>query len=115
MGRGRVKETCFEPASAADGALAVLLTGVSAFGLAAADGVVRYLEERRIGLSTRAGVVPLVAGAVVYDLAWLSGCPAGCGWRLRRLRSGGVGGGGGGSVGAGTGCTSESFLGPTAG
>ena len=113
MGRGRVKETCFEPASAADGALAVLLTGGSAFGLAAADGVVRYLEERRIGLSTRAGVVPLVAGAVVYDLAL--GSPdarpdAAGGYAACEAAASAVAERG--SVGAGTGCTVGKLLGP---
>ncbi len=48
---------------------AVLLTGGSAFGLAAADGVVRWLEERGRGHWTPAGIVPLVPSAVVYDLA----------------------------------------------
>ncbi len=47
---------------------AVLLTGGSAFGLAAADGVVRYLAERNIGHSTPIRNVPIVAAAVVYDL-----------------------------------------------
>lgn len=46
----------------------VLLTGGSAFGLAAADGVVRWLEERGFGFPTSAGPVPIVVGAVVYDL-----------------------------------------------
>jgi L-aminopeptidase/D-esterase-like protein len=53
---------------------AVLLTGGSAFGLAAADGVVRWLEERGRGQWTPAGIVPLVPSAVVYDL--LTGDPA---------------------------------------
>jgi L-aminopeptidase/D-esterase-like protein len=48
---------------------AVLLAGRSAFGLAAADGVVRWLEERGRGYDTPGGLVPLVPGAVVYDLA----------------------------------------------
>jgi L-aminopeptidase/D-esterase-like protein len=47
---------------------AVLLTGGSAFGLAAADGVVRWLEERGRGHWTPGGVVPLVPAAVIYDL-----------------------------------------------
>ena len=47
---------------------AVLLTGGSAFGLAAADGVVRYLEERGIGYETPWARVPIVPAAVVYDL-----------------------------------------------
>lgn len=47
---------------------AILLTGGSAFGLAAADGVMRWLEEREIGYQTPWGKVPLVASAVVFDL-----------------------------------------------
>ncbi len=47
---------------------AVLLTGGSAFGLAAADGVVAYLEEQGHGYQTPFGRVPLVAAAVIYDL-----------------------------------------------
>jgi L-aminopeptidase/D-esterase-like protein len=52
----------------------VLLTGGSAFGLAAADGVVRWLERKGRGYETPGGLVPLVPGAVVYDL--ISGDPA---------------------------------------
>lgn len=48
---------------------AVLLTGGSAFGLAAADGAVRWLEESGRGYHTPAGLVPIVPAAVVYDLA----------------------------------------------
>ncbi len=48
---------------------AVLLAGGSAFGLAAADGVVRRLEERGVGFPTRSGPVPIVPAAVLYDLA----------------------------------------------
>jgi L-aminopeptidase/D-esterase-like protein len=47
---------------------AVLLTGGSAYGLAAADGVVKYLEERNIGYVTPWGKVPIVPAAVVFDL-----------------------------------------------
>ena len=52
---------------------AILLTGGSAFGLAAADGVVRWLERAGRGYETPGGLVPLVPGAVVYDL--MSGDP----------------------------------------
>ena len=48
---------------------AVLLTGGSAFGLAAADGVVHWLEESGRGYETPAGRVPIVPAAVIYDLA----------------------------------------------
>lgn len=48
---------------------AILLTGGSAFGLAAADGVMRWLRERGRGYPTPAGPVPIVPAAVLYDLA----------------------------------------------
>ncbi len=52
---------------------AVLLTGGSAFGLAAADGVVRYLEENDLGHWTPRATVPIVPAAVVYDLFFSEG------------------------------------------
>ena len=48
---------------------AVLLTGGSAFGLAAADGVVRWLEERGRGIDVGVARVPIVPTAVLFDLA----------------------------------------------
>ncbi|GBC86933.1 putative aminopeptidase [bacterium HR12] len=48
---------------------AVLLTGGSAFGLAAADGVMRYLEERGVGFDAQVARVPIVPAAVLFDLA----------------------------------------------
>ena len=48
---------------------AVLLTGGSAFGLAAADGVARWLEERGVGFDVRVTRVPIVPAAVLFDLA----------------------------------------------
>jgi L-aminopeptidase/D-esterase-like protein len=48
---------------------AVVLSGGSAFGLAAADGVMRWLEERGTGFPTSAGPVPIVVGASLFDLA----------------------------------------------
>jgi L-aminopeptidase/D-esterase-like protein len=47
---------------------AVLLTGGSAFGLAAADGVVRWLEEQGRGFDTGVVRVPIVPAAVLFDL-----------------------------------------------
>ena len=46
----------------------LLLTGGSAFGLAAADGVVRFLEEKGIGLDVGVANIPLVSAAVIFDL-----------------------------------------------
>jgi len=47
---------------------AIVLTGGSAFGLAAADGVMRYLKEQDRGFQTAAGGVPIVPAAVIFDL-----------------------------------------------
>lgn len=48
---------------------ALLLTGGSAFGLAAADGVVAWLEEKGFGFQTGVARVPIVPTAVIFDLA----------------------------------------------
>jgi L-aminopeptidase/D-esterase-like protein len=47
---------------------AIVLAGGSAFGLEAATGVVRYLEERKIGFSTGVAHVPIVPAAILFDL-----------------------------------------------
>ena len=47
---------------------AVLLSGGSAFGLDAASGVVRFLEERNIGFEVQVARVPIVPGAILFDL-----------------------------------------------
>ena len=47
---------------------AVVLAGGSAFGLDAASGVMRYLEEKKIGFKTSAAKVPIVPSAILYDL-----------------------------------------------
>jgi len=47
---------------------AVLLTGGSAYGLDAATGVMRYLEEKGVGFDVGVGVVPIVPAAVLFDL-----------------------------------------------
>lgn len=48
---------------------AILLTGGSAFGLEAAGGVMKYLEENGIGFNTGVAKVPIVPAAVLFDLA----------------------------------------------
>jgi L-aminopeptidase/D-esterase-like protein len=53
---------------------AVLLTGGSAFGLAAAGGVMQWLEERGHGLRVGNAIVPIVPAAVLFDL-WLEEAP----------------------------------------
>lgn len=48
---------------------AIVLAGGSAFGLAAADGVMQYLSEQKIGFSTGSGIaVPIIPTAILYDL-----------------------------------------------
>ncbi len=47
---------------------AIVLSGGSAFGLDAATGVMRYLEERGFGYETSAGRVPIVPAAIIFDL-----------------------------------------------
>lgn len=47
---------------------AILLTGGSAFGLDAASGVMKYLEEQNIGFNSGIAKVPIVPAAVIFDL-----------------------------------------------
>lgn len=56
------------PGMLVEEAHAILLTGGSAFGLAAADGVVRWLEERGAGFDAGVARVPIVPAAVLFDL-----------------------------------------------
>lgn len=91
---------------------AVLLTGGSAFGLAAADGVMRFLEERGVGFDTQVARVPIVPAAVLFDLA--VGDPrarpdAESGYRACLAAGTEVAEG---SVGAGTGATVAKLHGP---
>jgi len=84
---------------------AILLTGGSAFGLDAATGVMRYLEERGAGFAIGSARVPIVAGAVIFDL--LVGDPrarpdAAAGYAACRAATGRPAVG---AVGAGTGAT----------
>ncbi|GHF39660.1 L-aminopeptidase/D-esterase-like protein [Deinococcus metalli] len=91
---------------------ALLLTGGSAFGLAAAAGVVRVLEERGIGHETPWARVPIVPAAVIYDLG--VGDPrARPGEREGELaaRAASAGAVPRGRVGAGTGATAGKYAG----
>jgi len=56
------------PLNLVDQVHAIVLSGGSAFGLDAASGVMRYLEERKIGFPTSYGVVPIVPAAILFDL-----------------------------------------------
>ena len=57
------------PATLVERVHAIVLTGGSAYGLAAADGVMRCLEARGVGYQTGQTRVPIVPAAVLYDLA----------------------------------------------
>jgi len=57
------------PTMSVEQAHAILLTGGSAYGLAAADGVMRELEAQGRGFETKAAVIPIVPTAGLYDLA----------------------------------------------
>lgn len=86
---------------------AILLTGGSAFGLAAADGVVGWLAERDVGYQTAITKVPIVPAAVIFDLgagdaAARPGPEAGraaCEAAAEESETGRVGAGTGGTVG----------------
>jgi L-aminopeptidase/D-esterase-like protein len=57
-----------DPSNMVDKVNAVVLSGGSAFGLEAATGTVRWLEERGIGWDVRVGKVPIVPAAILFDL-----------------------------------------------
>ncbi len=48
----------------------IILSGGSAFGLASAEGVMQYLEEKGVGFDVGVTHVPIVSGAVLFDLAY---------------------------------------------
>ncbi len=52
---------------------AVLLSGGSAFGLAAASGVVRHLESKGVGVHFGGAVIPIVPAAILFDLGLVQG------------------------------------------
>jgi len=57
-----------DPVNLVEKVHAVVLAGGSAFGLDAASGVMRYLDEQAIGFDTGAGKVPIVPAAILFDL-----------------------------------------------
>ena len=94
------------PVNVRDHVHAILLTGGSAYGLDAAAGVMQYLEEQDVGRDVEVAKVPIVCGAVIFDLK--------CGASNIRpdkemgyaaCQSAGTGPVALGSVGAGTGAT----------
>jgi L-aminopeptidase/D-esterase-like protein len=120
--RGRATGTreldALDPRHLVDRVDAILLTGGSAYGLGAADGVMRWLRERGRGLPVGpAGIVPIVPTAVIFDFDLAPGGKAdrwpvaddayrACAAASREVAEG--------SVGAGTGATVGKALGPRA-
>jgi L-aminopeptidase/D-esterase-like protein len=92
---------------------AIVLSGGSAFGLDARSGVMKFLDERKIGYRTGAGPVPIVPAAILYDLG-VGGRPeirpgADCGYKAAgAAKAGEIAEG---SVGAGAGATVGKMMG----
>ena len=102
-----------DPVNSVQQVHAVLLSGGSAFGLDAATGVVRYLEEKGIGFPVGVGKVPIVPAAILFDLGlgdWRIRPDAAAGYEAARAASAGPVAEG--CVGAGAGATVGKMFGP---
>ncbi len=116
-----------DPLNLVDKVNAIVLAGGSAYGLDAAQGVVRYLDEHKIGWNVGpAGVVPIVPSAILFDLGF-GGDPkirptADCGYKAAAaatdgpVQEGNVGAGAGATIGkvAGAGRSMKSGIGSAA-
>ena len=101
------------PMHLVDAVHAIVLSGGSAFGLDAASGVMRYLEEQQIGYDVGVAKVPIVPAAAIFDLAFGSATirpDAEAGYRACQQASGEATRQG--NIGAGTGATVGKMLGP---
>ena len=103
-----------EPWASNDRIDAIMLTGGSAYGLDAAAGIMRWMEERDRGYAIAGGVVPIVPAAVVFDLAPLGSFKARptADMAYAACDSATPSGWAEGSVGVGTGCTVGKLRGP---
>jgi L-aminopeptidase/D-esterase-like protein len=106
---GTIETDLLNPINLVDQVHAVFLSGGSAFGLDVATGVRKYLYERKVGFETRVARVPIVPGAIIFDLG-VGGRPdvwptAECGYRAAMaaktgpVEEGNVGAGAGATVG----------------
>jgi L-aminopeptidase/D-esterase-like protein len=106
---GTIETDLLNPVNLVDRVHAVFLSGGSAFGLDVASCVRKYLYERQVGFETRVAKVPIVPGAILFDLGvgdrpeiWPT---ADCGYRAAatasdgRIAQGNVGAGAGATVG----------------
>jgi L-aminopeptidase/D-esterase-like protein len=95
-----------DPTNLVERVNAIVLSGGSAFGLDAAQGVVKYLEEKNVGFKTSAGVVPIVPSAILFDLGFAGNKArptADCGYKAAGAAASGPVAEG--NVGAGAGAT----------
>jgi L-aminopeptidase/D-esterase-like protein len=104
---GTRETDALDPVNAIREVHAIVLSGGSAFGLASADGVMQYLDERNIGFKVRNINVPIVPAAVLIDL-FVGANPkvrptADCGYRAAQAATAAPVAQG--NVGAGTGAT----------
>lgn len=65
---GTRETALLDPVNTVERVYAVVLSGGSAFGLSVADGVMRYLDEQDVGYRLGDKVIPIVVGAILYDL-----------------------------------------------
>ncbi len=102
-----------QPMRRVDRVHAVVLSGGSAYGLDAASGVMRYLEEEDIGVRVGRALVPIVASAILFDLNLVTDkVRPGPEEGYAAARAAGEDPVGEGTVGAGTGATVGKVLGP---
>lgn len=104
---GTIETDLLNPLNLVDRVHAVFLSGGSAFGLEVATGVRKYLFERKVGFDARVAKVPIVPGAILFDLGvgnrpevWPT---ADCGYRAAASAT--TGAVAEGNVGAGAGAT----------
>lgn len=65
---GTYQVSLLQPVSFIQEIWGIVLSGGSSFGLASPPGAARYLEENKVGLKFGIGQVPIVVGAIIYDL-----------------------------------------------
>ncbi|MBN2049673.1 MAG: P1 family peptidase [Spirochaetales bacterium] len=67
---GTRETDCLQPENVVPITHGIFLSGGSAYGLACGTGIMKYLEEHKVGFNVGPAVVPIVAGAVLNDLAF---------------------------------------------
>ena len=118
---GTRETALLDPANAVERIHAIALSGGSSFGIDAAQGVMRYLEERGVGVKFGGHVIPLIPAAIIFDLAFVNDPKvrptADCGYRAAaaatadKVREGNIGAGAGATVGKMGGATRTSMKG----